>query len=89
MVDAKCSPGALTSLICCICCMYIIYKPAAAGRAMFKSQGIPVPLNVTLMICCLSCCMSVGVLNLTDCGLQYAGLKQKLEEAMLGKPDEE
>jgi len=28
-------------------------------------------------------------ITVADCGLQYAGLKQKLEEAMLGKPDEE
>ena len=89
MVDAKCKPGALASTICCLCCMYIMYKPAAAGRAMLKSQGIPVPLNVTLMICCLSCCMSSLSINVADCGLQYAGLKQKLEEAMLSKPDEE
>lgn len=89
MVDAKCGSGSLTSTICCLCCMYIIYKPTAAGRNMLISQGVPVPLNVTLMICCLSCCMSVGVFNLADCGLQYTGLKHKLEVALLGKKTEQ
>ena len=88
MVDAKCKPGALASTICCLCCMYIMYKPAAAGRAMLKSQGIPVPLNVTLMICCLSCCMSSLSINVADCGLQYTGLKHRLEEAVFGKDEE-
>jgi len=32
--------------------------------------------------------MSVGVFNLADCGLQYAGLKQKFEEVVFGKEEE-
>jgi len=89
MVDAKCKPGALASTMICLCCLYMAYKPTAAGRDMLKSKGIPVPFNVTLLICCLSCCMSSMGITVADCGLQYAGLKQKLEEAMLGKPVEE
>lgn len=88
MVDAKCNSGVLTSWICCLCCMYMIFKPAWDTRKFFKSKGVPIPFNVTLMLCCLSCCMSVGVFNLADCGLQYAGLKQKFEEAVFGKEEE-
>jgi len=88
-VDYKCKPGALASTMICLCCLYMAYKPTAAGRKLLKSEGIPVPFNVTLLICCLSCCMSSHGVTLLDCGLQYAGLKQKLEEAILGKPDEE
>jgi len=89
MVEAKCKPGSLASTICCLCCMYIMYRPAAAGRAMLKSQGIPVPLNVTLMICCLSCCMSSLSINVADCGLQYTGLKHRLEVALGKKTEQE
>ena len=89
MVDAKCSPFALSSTLCCMCCMYLMYKPIAATRSGLKSYGAPVPFNLTLMWCILSCCLSSGVLNISDCGLQYTGLNHKLGELIgYGKSEE-
>ncbi len=80
MVDWKCNSGTLFSTLSCLCCLYIFYKPVAMTRETLKAAHIPVPFNVMIMICLLCCCMSSSGVTLVDCGLQYAGLKGKLEE---------
>ena len=80
MVDWKCNPGSLASTISCLCCLYMIYKPVGMTRSALKSMGAPVPFNITIMWCLLCCCMSSSGVTLADCGLQYIGLKGKLEE---------
>ena len=50
MVDWKCNPGSLASTISCLCCLYMIYRPLGFTRKLFKAKGVPLPLNVTIML---------------------------------------
>ena len=82
MVDWKCNSGSLFSTLSCLCCLYVFYKPVAMTRETLKAAHIPVPFNVTIMWCLLCCCMSSSSVNLVDCGLQYAGLKSTVDNAI-------
>ena len=82
MVDWKCSPGSLTSTISCLCCLYMLYRPLGFTRKLFKAKGVPLPLNVTIMLCLVCCCMSSSGVTLVDCSLQYAGLKSAVDSAI-------
>ncbi len=51
-------------------------------RSTLKAASVPVPFNVTIMICLLCCCMSSSSVTLEDCGLQYAGRKSTVDNAI-------
>ncbi len=80
MTDWRCNTVSLTATLCWLLLLYMFYKPFGMTRETLKAAHIPVPFNVTIMWCLLCCCMSSSSVNLVDCGLQYAGLKGKLEE---------
>ena len=62
MTSFECHPLSLSSTICsCLCCFFIVYKPARVAIQYTKSP------QVILALCLACCCMSSQTATLGSC----------------------